>query len=94
MRAIREAQRSIVTKNMSKVNNIVEDEAFTFSSNEQVQQVEVVGCLLKAKLKTLEDIDQEVLSLSTKLQRRLKNLRSIWKKLSYCFSGEWGAAGN
>ena len=63
LRAIRGAQRSIVTKNVSKVNNIVEDEAFMFSSNEQVQQVEVIGRLLEAKLKTLEEIDQEVLSL-------------------------------
>lgn len=63
MRAIRGAQRSIVTKNVSKVNDIVGDEAFTFSSNEQVQQVEVIGRLLEAKLKTLEEIDQEVLSL-------------------------------
>ena len=63
LRVIRGAQRAIVTKNVSKVNDIVEDEAFTFSSNEQVQQVEVIGRLLEAKLKTLEEIDQEVLSL-------------------------------
>lgn len=51
LQAIRGAQHSIVTKNLSKVNNIVEDEAFTFSSNEQVQQVEVISRLLEAKLK-------------------------------------------
>ena len=63
LRAIRGTQCSIVTKNVSKVNDIVDDEAFTFSSNEQVQQVEVIGRLLETKLKTLEELDQEVLSL-------------------------------
>ena len=50
-------------KNESKVTDIVEDEAFTFSSNEQVQQLEVISRLLETKLKTLADMDQEVLSL-------------------------------
>ena len=48
---------------MSKVTDIVEDEAFTFSSNEQVHQLEVISQLLEAKLKALEDIDQDILSL-------------------------------
>ena len=48
---------------MSKVTDIVEDEAFTFSSNEQVHQWEVISRLLEAKLKALEDIDQDILSL-------------------------------
>ena len=48
---------------MSKVTDIVEDEAFTFSSNEQVHQWEVISQLLEAKLKALEDIDQDILSL-------------------------------
>lgn len=48
---------------MSKVTAIVEDEAFTFSSNEQVHQLEVISRLLEAKLKALEDIYQDILSL-------------------------------
>ena len=48
---------------MSKVTDIVEDEAFTFSSKEQVHQLEVISRLLEAKLKALEDIDQDILSL-------------------------------
>ena len=48
---------------MSKVTDIVEDEVFTFSSNEQVHQLEVISRLLEAKLKALEDIDQDILSL-------------------------------
>ena len=48
---------------MSKVTDIVEDEAFTFSSNEQVHQWEVISRLLEAKLKALENIDQDILSL-------------------------------
>lgn len=48
---------------MSKVNVIVKDKRFTFSSNEQIQQVDVIGRLMEAKLKTLEEIDQEVLPL-------------------------------
>ena len=48
---------------MSKVTDIVEDEAFTFSSNEQVHQWEVISRLLEAKLKALEDIDLDILSL-------------------------------
>ena len=63
LRAIRGAQRAIVTKNMSKVTDIVEDEAFTFSSSEQVHKAEVISRLLEAKLKTIEDVDHEVLSL-------------------------------
>ena len=46
LRAIRRAQRSVVTKNVSKVNDIIEDEAFTFT--EQVQQLEVISRLLIA----------------------------------------------
>ena len=54
---------AIVTKNVSKVTDIVEDEAFTFSSNEKVHQLEVISRLLEAKLKVLEDIGQDILSL-------------------------------
>ena len=61
LRAIRGAQRSIVMKNVNKVNNILVDESF--NSSKQVQQLEVRSRLLEAKLKTLEGIDQEVLSL-------------------------------
>ena len=50
LRAIHGAPHSTVTKKVSKVNNIVDDEAFTFSSNKQVQHVEVIGRLLEAKL--------------------------------------------
>ena len=50
LRAIRGAQRVIVTKNVSKVTDIVEDEAFTFSSGEQVHQLEVISRLLEAKI--------------------------------------------
>ena len=63
LRAIRGAQLAIVTKNVSKVTYIVEHEAFTFSSSEQVHQLEVISRLLEAKSKTLEDIDEEILSL-------------------------------
>ena len=48
---------------MSEVNHIVENEAFTSSFNKKVQQLEVISQLLEAKEKTLNDIDQEVLSL-------------------------------
>ena len=48
---------------MSKVTDIVEDEVFTFSSNEQVHQLKVISRLLEAKLKALEDIDLDILSL-------------------------------
>ena len=58
LRAIRGAQRAIVTKNESKVTDIVED-----NRRQQVQQLEVISRLLETKLKTLADIDQEVLSL-------------------------------
>ena len=63
LRVIRGAQRAIVTKNVSKVTDIVEDEAFTFSTSELVHQLEVISRLLEAKLKALEDIDQDILSL-------------------------------
>ena len=86
LRAIREAQCSIVTKNASKVNDIVEDEAFTFSSNEQVQQVEVISRLLEAKLKTLEEIDQEVLSLCNidEIPQELEESEKYLEKVISC----------
>lgn len=37
LQAIQRAQYSIVTNNVSNVNDIVEDEVLTFTSNEQVQ---------------------------------------------------------
>jgi len=61
LRAIRGTHRSIVTKNATKVNDIVEDE--TLAASEQVKQLEVIHRLLETKLKALRDIDQEVLSL-------------------------------
>lgn len=61
MRAIRGTQRSIVTKNATKVNDLVEDE--TLVASEQVKQLEVLHRLLEMKLKALGDIDQEILSL-------------------------------
>ena len=71
---------------MSKVNDIVEDEAFTFSSNEQVQQVEVIGRLLEAKGKTLEEIDQEVLSLCNvnKIPQEIKESDKYLEKVISC----------
>lgn len=61
LRAIRGAQRSTVTKNVGKVNDIIGDEEFV--SSEQIQQLQVISRLLETKLKILEGIDQEVLSL-------------------------------
>ena len=64
LRSIRGAQRGIVTKNVNKANAILGDEAAqAYISSEQVQQLEVISRLLEAKLKTLEEIDQKVLSL-------------------------------
>lgn len=61
LRAIRGTQRSIVTKNVTKVSNIVEDETLTTSV--QVQHLEVVSRLTETKLSFLGDNDQEILSL-------------------------------
>ena len=64
LRSIRGAQRGIVTKNVNKANAILGGEvAQAYISSEQVQQLEVISRLLEAKLKTLEEIDQQVLSL-------------------------------
>ena len=63
-----------------------------FSSNEQVQQVEVIGRLLETKLKTLEEIDQEVLSLCNddkipqeieESEKYLENVISCQKQINY-----------
>lgn len=51
LRAIRGTQRSIVTKNVTKVSNIVEDETLTTSV--QVQHLEVVSRLTETKLSLL-----------------------------------------
>ena len=61
LRAIRGTQRSIVTINMTKVIDIVEDE--TLTTGEQVQHLEVISRLNVTKFKALGDIDQEILSL-------------------------------
>ena len=57
MRAIRGTQRSLVTKNVTKLNDIVEDE--TLTTGEQVQHLEVISRLMETKLKALGDVDQK-----------------------------------
>ena len=86
LRVIRGAQRAIVTKNVSKVTDIVEDEAFTFSTSELVHQLEVISRLLEAKLKALEDIDQEVLSLCDvdEIPREIKESERYVEKVITC----------
>lgn len=61
LRAIHGAQRATVTKNVGKVNEIIGIEDLVDS--EHISQLKVISRLLDAKLKTLEEIDQEVLSL-------------------------------
>ena len=70
---------------MSKVNNIV-DKAFTFSPNEQVQQVDVKGCLLEARLRTLKELDQEVLSLCNvnEIPQEIEETEKCLEKLISC----------
>ena len=62
LRAIRGAHRGVVTKNVNKVKDILPEE-YTYATSEQIQQLEIINGLLQAKLKALEDIDQEILSL-------------------------------
>ena len=81
---------------MSKVNNIVEDKAFTFSPNEQVQQVDVKGRLLEARLRTLKELDQEVLSLCNvnEIPQGIGETYFMPGASQQYFSTEWGGAGN
>ena len=52
LRAIRGTQCSIVTKNVTKANDIVEDE--TLTTGEQVQHLEVISRLMKRNSKLSE----------------------------------------
>ena len=47
---------------MNKVRDILPEES-TYATSKQIQQLEIINGLLQAKLKALEDIDQEILSL-------------------------------
>lgn len=71
---------------MSKVDKIKGDEAFLFSSSEQVQQLEVISRLMEAKLKTLKDIDQEVLSLCNvdEIPQEIKYSEKYVEKVIQC----------
>ena len=84
LQAIRGTQRSIVTKNVTKVSNIVEDETLTTSV--QVQHLEVVSRLTETKLSVPGDNDQEILSLSSldEIPQKIEESERYMEKIITC----------
>ena len=84
LQAIRGTQRSIVTKNVTKVSNIVEDETLTTSV--QVQHLEVVSRLTETKLSVPGDNDQEILSLSSldEIPQKIEESERYVEKIITC----------
>ena len=81
LRAIRGAQCATVTKNVGKVNEII-----GIVASEHISQLKVISCLLDAKLKTLEEIDQEVLSLCNvnEIAQEIKESEKYVEKVITC----------
>lgn len=64
LKAIRAANRGVITKKVNDVNEILHGtEAEGTLNEEQAKRLDVINRLLEGKLKTLEDIDQNILSL-------------------------------
>lgn len=84
LRVIRGAQHATVTKNVGKVNDIIGTEEFI--SSEHISQLKVIGRLLETKLKTLEEIDQEVLSLCNvdEIQQEIEESEKYVEKVITC----------
>lgn len=80
LRAIRGTQCSIVTINVTKVIDIVEDE--TLTTGEQVQLLEVISRLMVTKFKALGDIDQEILSLFSVDEIPVERIITCQKKIN------------
>ena len=62
LKAIRAGIRAVVTKKINEVNEIVQGMEINGTiDEEQSKRVDVLNHLLEGKLKTLQDIDQNVL---------------------------------
>ncbi len=60
LKAIRGGHRSVVTKHEKEATTIIANEILT---KDDVSRIQVIHCLLEEKLKTLNTIDQDVLTL-------------------------------
>ena len=64
LKAIRAVNRGVVTKKINEVNEVVQETEINGTINEeQSKRLDVLNRLLEGKLKTLQDIDQNVLEL-------------------------------
>ena len=64
LKAIRAAHRGVITKKVQQAIEVLGDEEDTLT-DEDFQQLDVIKRLLDGKLKKLEEIDHNVLSLCT-----------------------------
>ena len=64
LKAIRAARRGVITKKVQQAIEVLADEE-DMLTDEDFQQLDVIKRLLDGKLKKLEEIDQNVLSLCT-----------------------------
>ncbi|CAB4040670.1 Hypothetical predicted protein, partial [Paramuricea clavata] len=65
LKAIRGGHRSVVTKHEKEATTIITDEIIT---KDDVSRIQVIQCLLEEKLKTLNTIDQDVLTLCSEAE--------------------------
>ena len=64
LRAIRAANHGVITKRVNDVNEILQTvDANETLNEEQAKRLDVINRLLEGKLKALQDIDQNILSL-------------------------------
>ena len=76
LKAIRGGHRSVVTKHEKEATTIITNEILT---KDDVSRIQVIQCLLEEKLKTLNTIDQDVLTLCSEgeIEKEIEDSEAI-----------------
>ena len=76
LKAIRGGHRSVVTKHEKEATTIIANEILT---KDDVSRIQVIHCLLEEKLKTLNTIDQDVLTLCSEgeIEKEIEDSEAI-----------------
>ena len=85
LKAIRAAHRGVITKKVQQAMEVLGDEGDTLT-DEDFQQLDVIKRLLDEKLKKLEEIDQNVLSLCTleNIEHEIEESDKVLAKVVEC----------
>lgn len=80
VKAIRAANRGVITKKISDVDTILSGATLI---DDQRKSLEVLDRLLSGKLKTIEELDESVLSYAVLMsfKRKLKTPKKCWSEL-------------